>query len=347
MNAHYTKAWPAIAVAGLIITTPALGSGFAIIEQSASGMGTAFAGSGSSALDASTVYFNPAGMTRLGEGNHYVLAGHAIMPSAEFDNRGSHAMLGGPLTGPDDDGGETAFVPNAYLVTSIDPDWSFGIGLNAPFELATEYDRDWAGRYHAVESSVMSFNINPSLAVQATDKLSLGFGLNVQYIDVKLTSAVDFGSLCVLQEMGGLVPGGTCSATQLAPQSADGFADISGDSWNFGWNAGLLYELNASTRVGLAYRGNVKHDVEGDADFDVPAAAAFMTQGGMFTDTGAEATVELPESVTMSVHHDYSDRLALMADAAWTRWSRFDELRIDYTDSPQPDSVTTENWDDT
>lgn len=342
MYTRFKEIRPLLVLTAFGVSSSAYGAGFALIEQSASGMGTAFAGSGSSAEDASTVYFNPAGMTRLGSGDHYVFAGHLILPTADFNNGNSTNQLNMSLTGADDEGGESAIVPNIYTVGDINADWKFGLGVNVPFGLSTLYDRNWVGRYHAIESTMTSLNINPSLAFKANEDLSVGFGLNAQYVDVTLSSAVDFGTLCY-----GALPTASCDALGLSPQASDGFAEITGDSWSYGWNAGLLYDLSEATRVGLAYRSSVKHDVKGNVDFTVPEAASFMTSSGLFTDTAAEATVELPESLRASIFHAYSDRVNLMGDLSWARWSRFDELRIKYPDSPQPDSVTTENWKDT
>ena len=57
----------ALSLSALLASNQLLAAGFAINEQSASAMGTAFAGRSSSALDASTVYGNPAGMSYLDE----------------------------------------------------------------------------------------------------------------------------------------------------------------------------------------------------------------------------------------------------------------------------------------
>ncbi len=346
MHARFRATWPLLAMVTAAITSETHAAGFALVEQSASGMGTAFAGAASSAQDASTIFFNPAGMTQL-EGGHYAIAAHHIAPRADFQNRGSTAMLGTPLTGPEEDGGQSAVVPNAYWVTNLSDGWKFGLGVSVPFGMSTEYSPEWIGRYHAIESNVATVNINPSLAFRASERLSLGFGLNAQYLEVTLSSAVDFGTLCTLQEMNNTLPPGTCGAAGLSPQSADGFAEITGDNWGYGWNAGLLYALSPDTRLGVAYRSSVRHDITGEADFTVPAAASFMTASGLFTDQAAQASVSLPDTYSVSAHHRVSDRLNVMADVSLTKWSRFEELRIQYPDSAQPDSVTTENWNDT
>ena len=140
----------------MIFTTPlaAQAAGFALIEQSGSGMGNAFAGGSAIAEDASTVYFNPAGLTYI-EGTQLVGALHLIKPSAEFNNNGS--LPGGgsrPLGGSGGDAGDLAFVPNIYFKTDLNDSIKLGIGINAPFGLKTEYDNGWIGRFQALKSEV-------------------------------------------------------------------------------------------------------------------------------------------------------------------------------------------------
>ena len=50
-----------------VFTAQTQAAGFQLIEQSVSGMGAAYAGAAATAEDASTVYFNPAGLTHLEE----------------------------------------------------------------------------------------------------------------------------------------------------------------------------------------------------------------------------------------------------------------------------------------
>ena len=319
-------------------------AGFALIEQSASGMGNSFAGGAAVAEDASTVFFNPAGLTRL-EGRQLSGALHYINPKSKFNNEGSKTALGQPLTGDDDDGGRDGWVPNLYYTQDLAERWKVGIGINAPFGLTTEYDDDWIGRYHAVKSDVVTLNINPSLAYKANDNISLGFGVSAQYIDVELTSAIDMGSVCFAQELGAVIPPGTCNALGSGPQQNDGFAKLTADSWDFGYNFGFLYEFTTASRVGVHYRSKIKHSLEGDANFTVPGELGFLTSTGNFVDSNLTADVSLPDSLSVSYFQELNASVAFMFDWTLTRWSSFDELRIDY-DSNQPDTVTTEDWDD-
>lgn len=350
----------ALAVAsGLSVQAQA--AGFALIENSASGMGNAFAGGSAIAEDASTVYFNPAGMTRL-SGTQMSVAGHFISTAADYTDTGSTinpGLGGGSLPGSNDEGGTSALVPNFYYVTELGNDSFFGIGITVPFGLATEYDDSWVGRYTAVDSEVQTININPSFASKATDKLSVGFGLSIQYIEATLSNQLDSGAICTsaLASNPASPTFGNVAASVAACAGApnnmvigdaavDSSQSLSGDDWSIGWNFGVLYDLDEKSRLGVAYRSSVKQDLEGDVDFTRSAELdAFLGATPLFVDTGITAGIELPETLSVSYYRDVSDKLALMADITWTRWSNFDELSINF-DNTQPTSTIPENWDD-
>lgn len=336
---------PAITTAGLLlVSAQASAGGFALIENSASGMGNAFAGGAASAEDASTIWFNPAGMTRLD--NEMMMAAHVIIPNASFTDTGSTAAAtvgSGSLdtggTGGVAEGGKSALVPNLYWVNEIQKDLKVGFGVTVPFGLGTEYDDDWVGRYHAVKSDLMSLNLNPSIAYK-TGALSVGFGVNAQYISVVLSSAIDAGGVCLAAEGGGVLLPGTCAAVGASSQANDGFADLDGDGWGYNYNFGLLYELENNARLGFSYRSKIDHEVTGNADYTLPAEVAFL-----FTDTTLSASVSLPATTSVSYFQNVNDQIAIMFDYSLTEWSGFEELRIEY-DNTQPDSVTTQAWED-
>lgn len=329
----------------------AYASGFALIEMNASGQGNAYAGAAAHTNNASTVFFNPAGMMNL-EGEQLSFVAHVIDPSSDFNNDGSSLSpalgpLGGPLTGDDDDGGDTAFIPNFYWVKPLDDKTSFGIGVNTPFGLKTEYDDDWVGRYHGILSDLKTLNFNPSVGYRVNDRFSVGGGVNVMLADVELSNAIDFGSLCVA-----LAPAPTCLGGGAGPQEADGKADLDGDNFDdlgLGFNLGFSYRFSKQTTIGVAYRSEVDIDIEGDADFKLPNNATVQGIIGatpLFVDTDLKADVTLPASFSVSLAHQVS-QFTWLGDITWTGWSSFDELRIEYDNPAQPDSVTTEDWNDT
>lgn len=337
-SARYALTLSTLLLLGMAATSP--GAGFALIEQSAQGMGKAFAGAGTDGADASSIYFNPAAMS-LQSDAHLDVALHWIAPSAKFNNTGS--TLGGvmPTTGGNGgDGGESALVPNLNYILPLNEKVTAGIGVFVPFGLSTSYERDWVGRYHGVDSELSTYNINPSISYRVSPKVSIGVGVSAQYAEADLSSAVDFGSIGY-----SLLGPATAGKLGLAPQSADGFLRVQGDDWGMGYNAGVLVEPRDGTRVGLSYRSKVDYTLRGDADFTVPPQAAPLTAQGIFVDTDAKAKITMPENVTLGLYQKVSEKWAVLSTVIWTRWSRFDELRVDYSNF-QPDSVTEENWND-
>ncbi len=309
----------------------AMASGFAILEQSARGVGHALAGATAETEDPSTLFFNPAGAAWL-DGNQGVIGGHVIIPSFEFENGGStYPALGGvPVSGGNGgDGGVTTFVPNFYYVQSVNQAVKVGVGISAPWGLETEYDEGWVGRYHALKTELKTIDINPSIAVKLTEKIAIGAGVSAQYADAELSNAIDFGTIA-----------------GVAPGMLDGRGTVKGDDWSYGYNVGLMVTPTPKTRLGLHYRSKIEHTLEGDARFRVPAPAMPIQARGLFVDTTGEADLNLPDVLSAGVYQQVGNKLALRADIAWTGWSEFDELRVEYG-SNQPDSVTDESWDDT
>jgi long-chain fatty acid transport protein len=211
-------------------------AGFALVEQNASGLGNAYAGQAAVAADASTIFFNPAGMTLLPD-RQLVMAGHLIKPQAGFSGSSN---IGGGNGG---DAGGLAIVPNGYFAYRLTPDVHVGVGMNAPFGLKTEYDSTWAGRTQGIKSELKTINLNPAIAWKANESLSLGAGLSVQYAQATLTS-----------------------------QTGGGLLTVKGDNYSWGFNLGALWQLSDATRIGLAYRSEVDQKLEGTAEFSVVTA---------------------------------------------------------------------------
>jgi len=293
-----------LALAGMASLTHA--AGFALIEQNASGLGNAYAGQAASAQDASTIFFNPAGMTMLPD-RQVVMAGHLIKPQAEFTGTVSPVIAGVNNGGNGGDAGGLAFVPNAYFAYRLTPDIHVGVGMNAPFGLKTEYNNTWTGSTHGVKSELKTVNLNPSIAWKVSDTLSLGAGLSVQYAKATLTNNA----------------------------GAAGIATIEGDDFGWGFNLGALWKLSNSTRIGLAYRSEVDQKLEGTAKFS----------GNAGLNGPVTARVTLPDSASLSLVHQLNTKWELLADVTWTGWSDFDELRIVRTNGALL-GLTPENWSD-
>lgn len=303
----------------MIFTTPlaAQAAGFALIEQSGSGMGNAFAGGSAIAEDASTIYFNPAGMTYI-EGTQLVGALHLIKPSAEFNNNGSLPGGGRPLGGSGGDAGDLAFVPNIYFKTDLNDNIKLGIGVNAPFGLKTEYDNGWIGRFQAIKSEVKTVNINPAIAFKVNDQFSLGFGVSAMWAQATLTRALNLGA-------------------------TESDVHIKGEDWGYGYNLGAIYQATSDTRFGIAYRSKVDQHLEGASKSPF---TGFNAVPNRTPNADVTAAISLPENLSISAFSRLNDTWDVMGDVTWTRWSRFKELNIIRVNGSVLAS-TPENWDDT
>lgn len=301
-------------------------SGFALIEQSASGQGLSYAGAAANTENASVMWFNPAGLAD-GTGHQVILASHVILPKAPFTNEGSSVVNGNtgaetPLFGQTDDGAKTGLVPNLYWKGQLG-NYALGLGINVPYGSTVSYDQNWVGRYHAVYTQTKTLNINPAVARKLGKNWLLGAGLNAQWISVNLTQKIDFG-------------------TATNAQQNDGYADLSASGWAYGFNLGLLYDAQNWGKVGLGYRSSVAHNAKGQAQFSGPDSIMALSD---YAASGIQSKVTLPASLSLSYDVALNPSVHLLADATWMGWSKFQELRIQY-DSGRADSVQPEAWQD-
>ena len=317
-------------------------AGFALSEQNASGLGNSYAGGAAVAEDASTIFFNPAGMTRL-PGRQVVGALNAIRPKIEFTNSGSTlAPAQGAFGDNGGDAGDWALVPNLYLSWQLSDRWFVGVGVNAPFGLKTEYDPSWVGRFHSIESEFKSINVNPSVAFKLSDAVSLGFGVNWQRAEATLTNAVNYAAGAAAA----CVPQPACAGPTVAGLTAlgmnEGVATIKADDNSWGWNAGALFTLPSNTRIGITYRSEIKHELDGSTSFsNRPAALAAALPDGSIT-----ATIKLPAMASWSIFHQPNPKWDLMADITWTQWSNLEALNIVRTSGTLLTTLPLQ-WEDT
>ena len=189
-----TRVAAAIGGLGVLVAAgQAFGAAFALQENSGSGLGNAFAGGAASAEDVSTIWANPAGMSRFAT-PQVAGAVHFVIPSFKFKDEGSQAAAFQPLGGTGGDAGDLAVIPNIYAAMPINNQWAIGIGINAPFGLVTEYDDNWLGRFQGVKSDIKTINVNPSVSWRVSSTVSVGLGVNWQRVDAELTSKVNYSA---------------------------------------------------------------------------------------------------------------------------------------------------------
>jgi long-chain fatty acid transport protein len=354
----------ALGIAGVLAMGQANATGFQLRETSVKNLGRGQAGVATASDDASVVTNNPAAMVNLDK-NTVQVDVTAIDISFEFEGGGTSAA-GTPLTGGDGgNAGSVQAVPNLSAVFPLHgalEGLTVGAAIGAPFGLKTEYDRDWVGRYNAVESDLKVVDLTLSAAVQLHERFSVGVGFIYERADVTLSNAVDFGSIMA----GTGIPG-------ALPQGADGFATVSGDGNGIGWLAGAQWKPTDALTLGFSHRSEVDLDLEGEVEFDTPASfqaaqavyrllasnpalppaqrAQLAVLGNGFGAPGAAegitAPLTTPSVSTLSATYAVSDSVRVMADAQWTDWSSLRNINIDYANPFQPNTVEDFSWTDT
>ncbi|UDF36301.1 UNVERIFIED_ORG: OmpP1/FadL family transporter [Shinella sp. XGS7] len=363
----------------------AMASGYHFGSQSASAQGTANANA-AEAADASVLFYNPAGMTRL-DGTHASGVLNIVVPSTKYEDQGSFTATSLPISGGNTKKFvKTTAVPHGYLTHKLSNDLSVGMAVFVPFGSKTEYDKTWAGRYTSLSTELTTIAFNPSVAYKLSPTLSLGAGVTAQYIDGKLAKGADFGAgsmnlllsqvvaanaaanpgvpiqmirAAVMNQFSGLI-----KKVSGQPDYSGG-VEVKGHDWGFGFNLGLMYEYDKDTRFGVAYRSAIKHKLKGDATWDVQFAASNIAatvnaipqlpantgtgiqQRLMAAYTNSDASLDITTPESLSFNFfKQHDRFGVMGDITWTRHSRFKELRIDFANN-LPDSNTPENWTNT
>ncbi|MCL7939522.1 OmpP1/FadL family transporter [Halomonas sp. ATCH28] len=353
MHNKFNKLSLAVAIASTaLITSQVSASGFQVREQSAKTLANALSNATAGAEDVSFMAYNPAAIGNI-DGNQ--VAGGVAYIDANFELQDAEAYPTGasPLLsydrGGSRKGGESAAVPSFAAKTQLNEQFDLGLAIYAPYGLSTKYDEDWIGRYHAVETELTTIDFQPTLNYRATERLNLAVGLRAQYADATLSNSLDLASLGArtAQERGDLA-----TAQALASQAgrADGFAEVTGDDWGYGYTLGALFQVTERMRLGASYRSEIDLMLDGEVDYSSDnATGQQVLEGaqsqGRLRDGGGTADLTTPANLNLGIYHQLTDRLALMANAEWTEWSSFDELVVEFEDGT--DSSTTENWDDT
>lgn len=279
-------------VVSLSLASSALfANGLSLNEQSASGAGTAFAGRASSALDASTVFGNPAGLSKL-EGKQ--VSGGFAMVKANVEISRVDTNAPGTSKG---DMVPLASVPFAFFAMPIDEKWNFGLGMYVPFGLISDYEKSFQGSSHGQYSKVAVMTLQPTLSYKITDRVAVGFGPTLNKIDGKLTNTL----------------------LTRGSNRPDTLINIKGDDTALGYNIGLMVDLSEQTTWGITYHSKVDYTLEGRTKvYNAP-----LPVNGEY-----KATLDFttPESVDTSISHKLDDQWTLHGGLTWTRWSRLESI---------------------
>lgn len=333
-NTTFKLAAVAVAAASAL-AGQAYAAGFMLTEQSVAGLGRSYAGIGVDGTDISGVYYNPATMT-LHKGT--ILQAGFIGIGLNLDYAG---------TGNDnttENGREKSqAIPHGYLLHQINDSTWFGLAMTVPFGMGTEFGDDWSQADHGISAQILTFDFNPNVAWKASEKLSFGAGVSVQYASADLTKKTRLRDTATGQALGELL--GESSVR----------SEIDADSIAWGWNVGMMWSPLENLRFGLSYRSKIKHDADGDltisdvdpadSDLDTEQLTAILKSRDAYGQLPGAAVVSAPAWAMATVAWDVNNLLSLYGTFRWTDWSSFDKLDIESKGSTM--TTIKNNWRDT
>ena len=295
----------AVMLCSLMTANAAFASGFRIPEASIAGLGA------SNALVADTntagaLPYNPASMA-FHDKSVLIVSLINVWPEFEAD-----PDLG---TATKSKGASSAILPSGYFTDHINSTMSWGISINTPFGLETQwpdetftyFDNSSAAAADANEpeqSKLELVNINPNIAFQIDENTSLAFG-----IDYHVVKKLIFNTQAIKTE---------------------------GDGEGTGWNVALQHKLN-NWSFGLSYRSGLSIDLDGSVD----ATAVGSTK------SNASTTLDLPDLLQIGARYQFNPAWAMEFDIEQTGWSTFDAIEIDHSSPGIPNPITSANgWED-
>jgi len=280
-----------VAVSALVgAVSSAQAGGFALREQSAVGLGNAFAGAAAGGSGLGSMFWNPATMTNYA-GIQSSMALFAIMPNSKITPTSGTSVALQLSNGLTDSGdmAQDAVIPASYASYQVNDSVWLGLSINSPYGLVTQNPHNWAGQIFGRTSKVMSINATPTLAYRVNDQLSVAAGVQIMKFKVRLTQATG-------------VSAGASSAT------------LEGDDIAFGYTLGATYKPMPGTEIGIGYRSQVKPKLEGT-----------LTTGSPI-DIHSDLT--LPDQVTVGLRQTITDEFTFLAGFEWTHWSKFTRFPV-------------------
>jgi len=318
----------ALAVAVAIVSTSAWSAGFQLNEFSSSGLGRAYSGEGAIADDAGNVSRNPALITMF---DRPTFSMGAVYIDPDVNVTGKSNLTG--QSANQDNIAPVAWVPNMHFVMPINDQFGWGASVTSNYGLATEFNDSYAAGIYGGKTDLQTINLNLSGAYRLDSNWSFGVGFDAVYAKAKIERyAGSLGPLLAGQLQGRVPP----SMLDGINSPDDQIAYLKGDEWGFGWNAGILYELDKNNRWGLTYRSEVKIDFDGDykSSIDPNLSNIFASMGltGLPAGTGGRTqsgalTLNLPEMWEVSGYNRVAPQWAVHYSLTYTSWSQFQELK--------------------
>lgn len=279
----------------------------------------ASAGWSSRAQDPSTVFTNPAGMSRLCATQIEFGAQPSFFhvffdPNSQTEVRGSK-------------GHANKWIPGGsfFAVKPLTDRLTAGIGGLGYFGADLHYNNHWVGRYYVQETLLMGFSFIPALSYKINECWSVGAAGNIMYGIFKQRSAVN----------------------NVLDRTPDGWFNLKDSRISGGGVFGVLYQMSPCTRFGIQYMTSVKLNFRDQPKFSNlgPRLETILERLGVIGST-LKLDVRVPQSVMLSAYHDISSSWSIMADVGWQEWSRFQQTQVVLADITARSFQFTINYKD-
>ncbi len=299
-------------------------AGIALYEIGTSDVGLATAGYAARAQDASTLFKNPAGMTRLSK-SELEIGVQALYGDLKFSPDASTNVSG------NDGGNPIGFLPGGgiFYTHGISNDVKAGLGIFSYFGLNQKYDDGWAGRYYIKESYLVGYTIMPAVSYRVSQRLSVGAGLNAMYGTFNEKVAVN-------------------NNFPIPTGLPDGELKLKNEKWGFGADLGVLVEASDRTRFGLTYFSEVRLDFNTTPEFSGlgPVMQNILASRGLLN-ANVDLNMRVPQMLIFSGYHELNDKWAVMGNVGWQDWSRFGKMDITVNSAASTSLAVDRDYQDT
>jgi long-chain fatty acid transport protein len=301
-----------LVLALILMSSPVWAGAIWLYESGGPDLGTAAAGRAAMALDASTAFGNPAGMTNL-DRTEFVGSLMGILPSGGF--RPDSSSSWGPWGGTGDVGN---LMPGAsgFFVYKLSDKWRLGASLTSYLGISANYGDAWAGRYYLQSIDYVTISFAPTVAYRLNDWLSIGVGPNILWGRLKQSAAIN----------------------NMLDGLPDGRLTLNDNTFGFGALVGVMVEPRKGTRLGVTYLSPVELNF---SDVATVSGLGPTLAGALPGLRGARLDMKqtLPQQVMVSIFHELNDKLALMANFGWQNWKAFGKIGLEI-DAVNPISIT-------
>lgn len=288
-------------------------------ESTARAIGNYAAGIAAEASDASTGWYNPAGLALLGH-EELVLGGVGVFPSSKLT--GTATFITSPYPSYMQNfnnlqGAQDALVPSLHYARPFRDNMAFGLSIVTPFGLVTDWGTKGPLRYSATKSKLLTADVSPEVGVRISPNLAAGAGLDLQYARVTFNSVLGAPTLLMFID---------------EPATAfDSTSTNKGDSFAVGFHAGIMLISDSQhSRLGFNYQSAIAHKFRGTSRLKGPLASLGIgNPNAVFeSDELTSNRITLPDVLTLSGYHDLNESWALLGSIVYTAWQSLSSIEL-------------------